>query len=291
MKKEWDALGTHFAITIWDEIGPEKFRHIADACIARTTEFDKLYSRFRTDSLITQLAGERGEKEVPADLVAMLRLYEKLFRVTGGKINPAIGNALQDTGYDIEYSLKEKDIIRPIPPLPDVLTITDNTHILLGDDVLLDLGALGKGYLVDQLYDLLRGAGVERFLVDGSGDIRFSRGGDGEITCGLEHPYDTSLAIGTFRLMDGALCASATNRRRWGDRHHYIDPDSKTSPEMISATWVRANTAALADGLSSALFFFDPESLAEFSFDYLIVNKELKIKISDGFLASSDIFS
>jgi thiamine biosynthesis lipoprotein len=71
----------------------------------------------------------------------------------------------------------------------------------------------------------------------------------------------------------------------WGKRNHYFDPRTRKSPEGIRATWVYAESAALADGLSTALFFVPPESLMEFSFEYCILNDTMQRKNSAGFAA------
>jgi thiamine biosynthesis lipoprotein len=176
-------------------------------------------------------------------------------------------------------------VITQAPDFLDAVHIDDDTHITLRVPVLLDIGALGKGYLVDRLHDFLREKGCDEFLVDGSGDIRYHSTSGTPIVCGLEHPYDTSLAIGTLRITGGALCASATNRRRWGTRHHYINPRTNESPETVVATWVYAQTAADADGLSTALFFVEPEQLSHISYEYLVVNAHLQKKNSAGFAA------
>lgn len=284
-ERAFEALGTHWRLAVWDTIPASDFERLTDVCIDRVRAFDALYSRFIPDSLVMRLSDMTGEVDVPHDLISMLRLYEKVYAATDGKVNPAIGFALSDSGYDAQYSLTPQSSIRDVPALPDALEILDDTHVRLKQPVLLDLGALGKGYLIDILYDILRESGVSRFLVDGSGDIRYQAEGGETITCGLEHPLDQTMAIGTLAMSGGALCASATNRRRWGERHHYIDPHTLGSPEDILATWVWAQTAALADGLSSALFFAEPEQLSAFQFEYLIVNRDLHAKSSAGFTA------
>jgi thiamine biosynthesis lipoprotein len=215
----------------------------------------------------------------------MMRLYHTLYVHTGGLVTPTVGRSLEDIGLDAHYSLKEKTVVAPSPDFLEAVRIDDSSHITLRVPVLLDLGALGKGYLVDRLYEFLRDKGCREFLVDGSGDIRYHSASETPITCGLEHPYDTSLAIGTLQITSGALCASATNRRRWGTRNHYINPHTNESPEAVVATWVYAETAADADGLSTALFFVEPEQLTSFSFEYLVVNAHLQKKNSAGFTA------
>lgn len=284
-KDSFEALGTRFSLTIWDVLDENTFQGYFERTLYIARSFDDLYSRFKTDSLVTDLSTKTGVREVPKDLVRMLRLYEQLFAATKGALNPAVGFALADSGYDAAYSLQEGAVIRDTVPLNEALAIRDDAHIELLQPVLLDLGALGKGYLVDLLYEELRLAGLVRFLVDGSGDVRYHAEGGESIVCGLEHPYDVKKAIGTLALTEGSLCASATNRRTWGTRNHYIDPQTKESPHEVIATWVYAKTAALADGLSSALFFVSPEALADFSFEYCVVNKDLERKNSAGFAA------
>jgi FAD:protein FMN transferase len=285
MKASFEVLGTMFSITVWDPISEESFAEQVYRARMHAEGFDALYSRFKPASLVTTLSTQKGIFEVPHDLVAMLRLYERLGDATGGAINPAVGFALEDTGYDTAYTLRAKENIRPVPCLADALKILDDIHIELMQPVLLDLGALGKGYLVDRIHDDLRCAGLKHFLVDGSGDVRYASPDQEPIVCGLEHPHDPQQVIGTLSLTGGSLCASATNRRRWGDRNHYFHPDTGESPGDIIATWVYAPEAALADGLSSALFFVPPEELYAFTFEYCIINAQMERKNSAGFAA------
>ena len=120
--------------------------------------------------------------------------------------------------------------------------------------VLLDVGAAGKGYLVDIVCGLLVEGGVTEAVVDASGDIRLV--GAGVTRVALEHPLDASKAIGVARLGHGALCASASNRRAWGEGlHHVIDATTGLPTSRVIATWVTAPTALLADGIATGLFF------------------------------------
>lgn len=278
----FETIGTHFELTIWDE-HEAVVQKLFSQCEEMCGVFDVLYSRFRSDSLVCELYGRTGIVTVPKELVEMLRLYERLTFATNGSITPTIGVALEDSGYDANYSLRIRDEKRRIPSFHEALTIVDDETIEIHEPVLLDLGALGKGYLIDRLFEFLELAGVQRFLVNGSGDIRY-KGNGTPIVAGLEHPHDTSQAIGTFTLTDGALCASATNRRAWGDGlNHYINPATGDSPQEIIATWVYAKTAAEADGLSSALFFVSSEQLRAFEFEFLTLNQSLRARSSEVF--------
>ena len=280
----YQSMGTSWEISVWDEIDPTVFAALQKSILTLSEAFDQTYSRFKKTSLIWQLTEKRGIVEVPTDLVAMLRIYEHLNRLSNGKLNPLIGYTLSDLGYDAEYSLKPKADVRTAPEFAKALAIIDDTHIDLRESVLIDLGAIGKGFFVDRLADYLKKQGIRRFLVNGSGDIFYS--GDGQpLRAGLEHPGNPTKVIGVTTIMNGALCASASNRRKWDKYHHTIDPQSLTSPEDILATWVRSDTAALADGLCTCLFLTEPERYVTLPFDYCLLNPEYKVKRSAGFQA------
>ncbi len=279
---QFEGLGTIWTITLWDD---GDHSALFATCREIVAAFDQTYSRFKPDSLVRKLSTHLGSTAVPADLVVMLRQYAVLNQLTLGKINPAIGFALEDAGYDASYSFEEKEQMRKTPLFHEAIEIVDDTHIVLQSPVLLDLGALGKGYVVDRVYDFLKSQGTHQFLVDGSGDIRYFSDAQVPIVCGLEHPSDPTLAIGTLSMTEGAFCASGLGRRRWGRRHHYIDPETGESPNTIIATWVSADSASLADGISSALFFVSGDALTEFAFEYARVNVDLEIEKSAGFTA------
>lgn len=281
---EYDSMGTHFKISIWDEIPKARFSEIVAIIEKKSQVFDALYSRFKEDSFVSKIKDTLGIVEVPKEFMEMLQFYFKLYIPSQKKINPCLGFAISDLGYDNEYSLITKEIPRRVPDLFEAVKIIDDKHIELHNKVLFDFGALGKGYFVDVIVDFLRQENLKRFMVDGSGDIYYE--GNGElISVGLEHPGDESKVVGKIEMSQGAMASSATNRRRWGNYHHYIDPHTLTSPESILSVWVTASSTVEADAIASALFFVAPEDLltAGFTFEYCILNHEYKIKYSDGF--------
>lgn len=281
----YESMGTHWAVTVWDDIPAERFAVLQQRILSDSAVFDATFSRFQPNSVVRRLAQTTGVQQVPADLVTMLRLYERLNRVSGGRVNSLIGFALTDMGYDETYSLTPKDIIRPVPKLSDALRIIDETHIELREPALIDLGALGKGFFVDKIADALEAEGLRHFLVNGSGDVRYRTDGE-PLQAGLEHPGDASKVIGVVTMGTGAMCGSAGNRRKWDKYHHTINPLTLDSPSGVLATWVRADRAAVADGLATALFMCEPAELAtEFTFECCQLNEAFRCRQSSGFAA------
>ncbi len=245
----FDAIGTR-----WQIDTPTPLTGAVRAEVLATIDtFDRAWSRFRPDSLVSELSGG-GSAGAPPDATDMLELYADLSAATGGAVNPLVGESLARRGYDAAYSLRDGGAMAAPGDWQDVVTWTGGI-LSLASPAVIDVGAFGKGRLVD-LVSALVGDGV----VDAGGDMRVQ--GSTERVA-LEHPYDTAKAIGVWEVTAGALCASATNRRAWGEGlHHVLDARTGEPVRSVVATWAAAPTAMLADALATALFFDGGAELA-----------------------------
>jgi len=237
---------------------------------SRIDAFDRTYSRFRADSLVSTVAETAGSFRFPDDASRMFDLYDGLFGSTRGAVTPLVGRALEQLGYDARYSLARRGPGIPAPDWGDEVS-RDGCTLTTRSPVLVDVGAAGKGYLVDLVGELLHEGGIHTFVIDASGDLLVS--GPEATAVALEHPFDPSMAIGEVTLADRSICASGSNRRVWGEGlHHILDGRTGEPTRDVIATWAIADTALLADGLATALFFADPADLAEtFEFEWVRV--------------------
>jgi thiamine biosynthesis lipoprotein len=277
-----DALGTQWEIATGEPDDP-----LRQLIRERIDDFERTYSRFRDDSLVAHIAAahEGGRFAFPDDSTALFELYDRLYEATAGAVDPLVGRSLELLGYDGTYSLtpapaavREAEALARRKWSSDV--IREGTTVITHAPLVVDVGAAGKGYLVDLVSEVLRTAGVTDYVIDGSGDLRHS--GQSPIRVGLEHPFDPALVIGVSNLRDAALCASAVNRRAWADGlHHLLDARTGNPVHDVVATWVVAEDAATADGLATALCVTAPEKLAEtFSFAYVRMFADGRAEVS-----------
>ncbi len=277
------AIGTGWEIDTRNPLSEELRQKIRS--VAR--EFDCTWSRFRADSLITRIADAvgGGRFEFPARDVALFELYDRLVTATDGAVDPLVGRDLELLGYDARYSLVPDDAAIAGRRRCDTWVRDIRRHattITTDRSVVIDVGAAGKGYLVDLIAHELQDAGIDRFLVDGSGDL-CHRGPD-PVTVGLEHPTLPGRVIGTVPLRDAALCASATTRRTWSEGlHHILDGRTRHPVTAVVATWVIASDAATADGLATALFVSEPERLRAFTFRWVRMLADGRVQWSNDF--------
>ncbi|UIN31696.1 FAD:protein FMN transferase [Microbacterium binotii] len=250
----FDAIGTRWEIETAEPVA-DPTRTLIRSVIAG---FDQEWSRFRADSLVSRLAVDGGEAAAPADAAAMLDAYRELDAATAGAVNPLVGESLARRGYDAASSFVDRGAT-PAPSWQQVLE-WDAQTLRLAQPALLDVGALGKGRLVDLVAAVLADAVSGGFVVDASGDMAVH---GGPVRVGLEHPFDPSRAIGVFEVEDAALCASAINRRAWGEGlHHVLDARTGVPVRTIAATWALASDAMHADAAATALFFDGGPELA-----------------------------
>ena len=279
----FDAIGTSWAIDTAAEL-PTVARDSVSAVIER---FDREWSRFRADSLVSELAeGRAASVPAPSDADAMLSLYRELDEATAGAVNPLVGDALARLGYDARLTLAPWGGPQPAPAWRDVLTWGDT--LSLGAPATIDVGALGKGRLVDLVLDVVTAHVEGDVVVDASGDLAVR----GEpVRVGLEHPYDASRAIGIATVTDGALAASAINRRAWGEGlHHVLDARTGAPVNAFAATWALADTAMHADALATALFFDGgPRLAASWNAQWVRMRTDGRVEWSPGF--EGEVFS
>ncbi|MGD8325090.1 MAG: FAD:protein FMN transferase, partial [Gammaproteobacteria bacterium] len=131
------------------------------------------------------------------------------------------------------------------------------------DGLLIDLGGIAKGEVVDRLLDLFAAAGIENVLVNAGGDVRVrGRRGERQWTIGIQSPRADGL-LGSITLNDGEAAFTSGDYERYfdsdeGRSHHLLDPISGRPATHTQATTVIAGNGALADAAATALFVAGP---------------------------------
>ena len=276
------AIGTRWQVDTPEPLPAE----VLAAVHERIGRFDEDWSRFRPDSWVSAVArGGAGTYPLPADAGPLLDAYDVAERCTGGAVNPLVGHALEGLGYDAAYTLRpRRDATGSLAPVAAPAWRTtahrEAGALTLDAPALIDVGAGGKGYLVDLVAGVLDAHGVTEHVVDAGGDLRAAV--PEPLTVALEDPRDPARAVGVVRLAGGALCGSATNRRAWGPGlHHVVDARTGLPTGDVTAAWALGPTALVADLAATALFFADPDLVASrFGVRYVVLRADGGIRWS-----------
>ena len=186
--------------------------------------------------------------------------------MTGGRVDPTIGNALCLLGYDEDFAAiaegRPARVVRarPVPGWRGIVIDRVRSTIRLPAGVRIDLGATAKAGAADQTARLVHetlGGGV---LVSLGGDIAVA-GPAPEDGWPVRITDDHMAAIDapgeTVSIVSGGLATSSTTVRRWTQgetpRHHLLDPatglpvDGPFRTVSVAArTCVDANIASTA---------------------------------------------
>lgn len=292
--------------------------------------YEGVWSRFREDSLVSRAArgeigdqtdvaargeagdqgdvaarGEAGTRGVPGPVVLdlprgsgrMLALYDLLHRASVGRIDPLVGADLVELGYDPAYSFTVRDgALHRLGARRGRLTWgqvrRDGDRLTLPRPALVDVGAVGKGFLADMVADALGRAGVDEVVVDASGDLVVRSGTP--VRLGLEEPGSPGRVIGVVTLRRGALAASGVSERAWGEGlHHVLDALTGLPVRDVLATWAVAGTCAQADGIATALFLTPPQQLAAagLRYDFVLERADATVLTSRTFPRLGELFT
>jgi thiamine biosynthesis lipoprotein len=263
--KSWKALGTwvHVLTTTPEGLGP------AEAAVHNVLEdVDQTYSRFRHDSELSRL-NAHPDRVVRVGLLmaTALEVAVRAARVSQGAVDPTVGKALRQAGYDDDFDrLAGKAALPSAEPasVPGWQTIRFDPRsrtVCLPEGVELDFGSTGKALAADlaAAYALkaMRSGGV---LVSLGGDIATAGGppvGGWRILVAEDSNTPPDGEGETISILGGGLATSSTTVRRWTRAsavlHHIIDPSTglpATGPwrtvTVAAASCVDANVASTA---------------------------------------------
>lgn len=149
------ALGCNVDLRLVSDT-PNEVEDIFKSLWRKVDEFDKRYSRFLSGSLITALNSAGGSKVVINKLDKQLLLKCKSYsKKTASAFNPFVLPAVQRLGY--KKSLR--DDFKYLPALDySQRRVADMSELEIGTgwaripaDSAIDIGAIGKGFLADEL--------------------------------------------------------------------------------------------------------------------------------------------
>jgi len=215
-------------------------------------EWDRVFSRFRPESELSQLNRAASEVVVVSRLFAhALRTALSAAAATDGLVDPTLGAAVEAAGYDLDFSLLGEDE-RPLgPPSPGKWRSLRLSGRLLSrpPGTLLDLNGVVKSLAVDAALEVTAGDA----FVSAGGDVAV-RGGS---VVGL--PGD-----GTLRLLAGGIATSGKTKRSWRRggvvQHHLIDPRTgRPAESRWDEVTVAAGSCVGADVAAKAAFLLSDD--------------------------------
>ena len=238
-------------------------------------------SRFDPESELRRLCAQpAGTPTIVSELLfSALELGLGVSEATDGAFDITVGARLAHDGYDRnyltgEYSGGAAETIGQAS-WRDVRLDADRRLVALRRPLLLDLGAVAKGFAIDLAGREL--ALYQRWAVYAGGDLLLhdSRPQAKPFEVEIRHPRESGGVIETLALANGSVCTSGDYERG----HHIVETSGASRSTTLISSTVVAPTAVIADALSTAAFLLGPRRAIRF----------LEAQAVEGLLFDSDL--
>ena len=304
--------------TVTTIVGYEKdqktFDEVSKSIMGELEEYHKLFDIYNGYEGINNLYtinllvdGEHRVTEVDIRIIDMLTYAKEMYYKTDGCVNVAMGGLLS-VWHNYREAGENDPASAELPPIDtlrtaavasdieDLIIDAENRTVFISDpDMLIDVGAVAKGYAVEKIAEQLESEGIDGYVINVGGNVRtIGSRGDGRVwQTGIENPSDDGEAyLALLGLRGEALVTSGSYQRYYTvdgkDYHHIIDPETLMPSERYVSVSVVSKSSAEADALSTALFCMDIEDgkriLESFEGVYVMwVESDGDIHYSDGF--------
>lgn len=259
----------------------EEFDAVAEEIFADLLEYHRLftiYHRFEgMENLCTVnelVDGSHRVVTVDSRIVDMLLYAKEMYALTEGRVNIALGSVLS-LWHEVRTEGENDPFSARLPDpkaLAEAALHTDieqliidevNSTVFLADPAMrLDVGAIAKGYAVEQIARKLEEAGISGYVLNVGGNVRtIGTKADGTPwSVGIENP-DGEDYLALLSLSGQSLVTSGSYQRYYivdgKQYHHIIDPETLFPAEGYRSVSLIVEDSGLGDALSTALFCMD----------------------------------
>ena len=250
------AMATRFELLLADD--RPAARAAGEAALERIRETEQRLSAFRSDSLTSRLNRAGGAPQrIDDEFLELLRLCAEVHAGSAGAFDPSVGGLLRQLGF---RGPPDGVRARPGADFARVHWCARTHTVTLPAGLLLDFGAVGKGWALDAAAEALRQGGVERALLHGGTSSVLALASPPDAPAwrvAVADPQHPGRSLTQIELRDQALGVSALHGRsleRAGRRlGHVLDPRSGAPVAHTALAACTHASAAAADAWSTAL--------------------------------------
>lgn len=287
------AMDTYINLTAY---GPDAETAL-ELAEARIQELESLWSVTDESSEIYAANHSGGAAvDISVDTEELLRFALDMAQETDGALEPTIYPVLTAWGFTTDnYQIPEQEEIDRLLELVDyeAITLTDSA-VTVPDGMMLDLGAVGKGYAADETAAILRKNGVTSALLDFGGNI-LTVGSKPDGTpwrIGVRDP-DTEGNLGVLEAANQSVVVSGGYEKYFvgedGQRYwHIIDPETgRPAQSGLVQVAIVSRESKLCDALSTAIFVMGLDRAIDYwqahqDFDMILLTEDREIYLTEG---------
>lgn len=266
------ALGAEASLTIEHDDAAEA-REAIEASLAEVARLEAIFSLSRSDSALARLNRDGLLDAAPLDMRVLLAEALHLSAVSEGAFDPTIqplwalyAAHFAQAGAD-PGGPSRAEIAGALGRVGWQKVLLQESRIrLAAPGMAVTLNGIAQGYVTDRVGDILKARGLAHVLVDMGEQLALGPKGTGAPwRVGIADPQAYGTRVATVELASGAAATSGTYGFAFdaaGRFPHLLDPRTGAPARALQSVTVLADSAARADGLSTALSIL-PEDKAE----------------------------
>ncbi|MBI4993921.1 FAD:protein FMN transferase [Candidatus Wolfebacteria bacterium] len=248
-------------------------------------DFENKFSRFKKNSELSEFNNLKSGDFYASPI--MIDIFKKCFefhKITNGIFDPTIAEILENIGYNKSFDLLDRNLNLPDfnlkkikenfskkSDLSDLIIDEKKLIIKKPENLKIDFGGIGKGYVVDLIADEFKKY-FSDFWISIGGDMFLSGKNNGKNwQIDIQNPFDLAKNAISIEIKNkkAAVATSGISKRNWTingiNFHHIIDSKSGLPAEsdVLLAT-VISNNAASADIFAKSIVIMETKKGLEF---------------------------
>lgn len=258
-------LGTLVDITLYDKASDELFDEIFNHL--KNIEAKMTINRDTSEVVDINLNAGKSFVKVSEDTFYVIERGKYFSKISNGRFDISIGPLVKlwNIGSEDAQVPSEEDITlkKNLVDYNKVLLNRDDKSVMLKEKgMILDLGAIAKGYIADVISDILKEHNVKHAIINLGGNV-FAYGNKPDGTpwrIGIQNPFSPrGDFLGVVNVSNKTVVTSGIYERYLeanGKRyHHILDPDTGYPVENnLGSVSIIANKSIDADSLSTSAF-------------------------------------
>lgn len=288
-KWQGTALGGDASIVL-EGFSKVEAQNLFAKAAAELSRLEQIFSLYVEHSSINQL-NETGQLSAPPpELVAALTLSAELHRRSHGAFDPTVQPLWELFGRQFApaYSSTEPSLLdAALARIGFEHVHSSGDHIQLHNEAKITLNGIAQGIITDRIAIFFEAAGAKHTLINLGEFHAIGPKRDGSAwRIALRDPASSWKMAGLVEMEKGGLATSANAHDFRRAQHHLFDPRTGRTPSHYTSVSVAAPTAALADGLSTALFSLPLEEAFQLVLQY--EGTAARFSLLDGQVAKTD---
>lgn len=244
---------------------------IIDGCAQICQKYDLMFSRTNPDSEISKINQGNGQPiEVSDDTIAIIETGIRYGELSDGAFDITIGTVTSLWDFKSEeHAIPANDALETAVTKVNYknIVIKDNTVQLTEPGMIIDVGALAKGYIADRLKDYLLENDINHALINLGGNVlAVGNKPDGtDFNIGIQKPFDeTGQPVTAVKLNDKTVVTTGIYQRYFELNnelyHHILDPSTgyPCNNNLYSVSII-TDSSLDADALSTTTFLLGLE--------------------------------